>query len=690
MLVSVVRDGVHPHYQYDPATQSQLEYVVGMREAGYTYVHVGGCAVPGNIKSVGGMFGAGEVNLPLEALLAALTGHGIIPLDHAPPTDKGLAAVWWKDISAIWDRGDNWGRAPAITYGFWASLTADAEKDMQKVLFIAAAPEHVRFCSAAPGGRLPAFRVTKAACAGLPGQYVGHMHDIISMNRAADGTMAEMIAGIVMETLRHYVLARVQAAGTADTPHGKAAARIGDMNARGVPTFVTCLPQKVTIHRPHTRRTLQTTLGEKAPKKVTDGITSILYDFAIYVPQCFFDIVEVRSAIEAVMEGHMLLIPTRSEVQMVGDDGKWAVHGAPFAASRHFIYDIDCEKAAPAAMINMLVRAIRVLVSPHAEDAVADPVAKAAHFRTSRSSAVASNAFVMNSPTPTPLAEAHHQALKRLESHATNQGCKVKFTMQRKTIVLHIHEGDPDSIQLWLRGELAKDTTAGPFAERVRSLWAFRPYVEDLSVDGLMSNGSRTYAEGRNGCVQWLRRKFPDCVESGKGNLGFDISSASPAQTQAMRSASLMLAQYMGAEPENSLAMVVAHSAGNENAIVLAGGAAKTGQEAGDVSTITTATSPTPIDISTQHGMQVVVGASPDSGVYVSAASLQNVFKRAIDLEKQNTHIMTVLTKQQEQIDKINASAAARGLPVAISPPPDSTDGGFDAPGGISGGDMRT
>ena len=50
--------------------------------------------------------------------------------------------------------------------------------------------------------------------------------------------MAEMIAGIVMETLRHYVLARVQAAGTADTPHGRAAARIGDMNARGVPTFV--------------------------------------------------------------------------------------------------------------------------------------------------------------------------------------------------------------------------------------------------------------------------------------------------------------------------------------------------------------------------------------------------------------------------------------------------------------------
>ena len=108
------------------------------------------------------------------------------------------------------------------------------------------------------------------------------------------------------------------------------------------------------------------------------------------------------------------------------------------------------------------------------------------------------------------------------------------------------------------------------------------------------------------------------------------------------------------------------------------------------MSTITTATSPTPIDISTQHGMQVVVGASPDSWVYVSAASLQNVFKRAIDLEKQNTHIMTVLTKQQEQIDRINASAAARGLPVAISPPPDSTDGGFDAPGGISGGDMRT
>ena len=232
-------------WDYDSSRTTITEHVLAQQTAGLVFVHVDGLAAPARVKTVGGRWNSGQVEVDYLRLKRLLADQNIMLHDRKRTADADDDRVVVPDAVVTWDRGNGGDKKPKLTFSCWAQFATEAS-DGRSVISLG--PEDEALGLEDKMGRKSLY-VNVAVCGGLESTFAGRIAGVQCMNKFAEARMVSVLNKIIGETLAACAEAQFAEHKTSTYFRGEAT-KLFTCSAEGQYPLITVSMEKVLFSRP--------------------------------------------------------------------------------------------------------------------------------------------------------------------------------------------------------------------------------------------------------------------------------------------------------------------------------------------------------------------------------------------------------------------------------------------------------
>ena len=377
----------------------------------------------------------------------------------------------------------------------------------------------------------------RARCGGLKPRKLGRYGGTVNMHGLpAAEHQANILKEMVGETLTLSTMATYERRNTCDAVKEQVADCLANQ-------FITVEPVRINAANSQLVYNQLLTLTHNGLNQVQlKEISTTVYMFIVWIPERAMSILECEEAVSDVLKNQLVAIPDTPTFQDIkipvmvdmkdgeGSDGDdeadhYAQPGVLCKGKEHFMYD-DTRQGTPwlqnLAAGLMALQIAEILLNPHAEGAVADPIALIAHANSSvRVMETAGDSTVFQCDKLTEGEDEFigevRKALK-IVGHAQIKITKFKY-------IISVRSRTPMDVMYQIRSQLEKNEA---ISDRAMHAFQFRPAPTGSSdlQQGLMRHGTRKYME-EQGIIKAFHRSMPEAIRKEASSIGVDISPLS-------------------------------------------------------------------------------------------------------------------------------------------------------------------